>query len=146
MMTVQRGRVQLDANGQASVDLPGYWAANNDLPEVQLTACGASMPGLYFEDDPLASGVLRISGGVPFKSVSWQVTAARSDAWAKANLPLVEDPKDPKHVGKYLHPELHGATPDKTIHTPPAKATHMPPPQPCDAEVAYRASLSSSGT
>jgi len=39
--------------------------------------------------------------------VSWQVTGIRQDAWANAHRIAVEEEKDAKKRGFYLHPELY---------------------------------------
>lgn len=45
---------------------------------------------------------------MPGKSVSWQVTAARADKWAKANHPGVEVEKSADEKGLFMHPTLFG--------------------------------------
>lgn len=106
MMNVYRGRAAFDANGEAIVSLPSYFNDANENPEYQLTAIGAAMPGLYVSEE-VNNGVFKLAGGVAGKSVSWQITAARADKWAKENNPGVEiDKADNK--GKFLHPELYG--------------------------------------
>jgi len=47
--------------------------------------------------------------------VSWQVTAVRQDAYAKAHPLVVEEPKNDRLRGYYIHPERHGAAPEQQI-------------------------------
>ncbi|RMF50060.1 MAG: hypothetical protein D6750_05290, partial [Bacteroidetes bacterium] len=54
-----------------------------------------------------------IAGGKPGLEVSWLVIARRNDPYwqARPEEQLVEIPKEPDNIGKYLHPELYGASP-----------------------------------
>jgi hypothetical protein len=47
--------------------------------------------------------------------VSWQVTGVRQDAFAKVHPLQVEVEKPENERGYYLHPELYGAPPEKSI-------------------------------
>ena len=47
--------------------------------------------------------------------VSWQVTGIRQDAWANAHRIPVEEEKNAREHGYYLHPELYGAPEEKGI-------------------------------
>lgn len=47
--------------------------------------------------------------------VSWQVTGVRQDAYAKAHPLVVEEEKEPRVRGFYIHPELYGAAGNKQI-------------------------------
>jgi hypothetical protein len=47
--------------------------------------------------------------------VSWQVTGIRHDAWANAHRIPVEQDKSAMERGAYIHPELFGATSDKSV-------------------------------
>jgi trimeric autotransporter adhesin len=47
--------------------------------------------------------------------VSWQVTGIRHDAYAEAHPSPVEVQKPAEARGHYLHPEVFGASQDKTI-------------------------------
>jgi hypothetical protein len=47
--------------------------------------------------------------------VSWQVTGVRQDAFAKAHPLVVEEEKDARVKGFYIHPELYGAPKEKQI-------------------------------
>ena len=54
-----------------------------------------------------------IRSSVPNVKVSWQITGVRQDAFAKANPLVVEEEKDARLKGFYLHPELYGAPAEK---------------------------------
>ena len=47
--------------------------------------------------------------------VSWQVTAIRQDAWAKAHPMQVEEEKSAEERGYFLHPDLYDASEEKNI-------------------------------
>jgi len=47
--------------------------------------------------------------------VCWQVTGVRHDAWADAHRIPVEQAKTGRERGMYLHPELFGAPPEKSV-------------------------------
>jgi hypothetical protein len=106
MLNTYRGRVILDANGSASVTLPGYFSSACSNPDYQLTSVGEAMPNLHVSNEGTGSFV--ISGGVAGKSVCWTVVAARADKWAKNNFPGVEVEKSADKKGFYRHPECYG--------------------------------------
>src|SRR5262249_14718471 len=60
VLNVYRGTIALDGAGEATVDLPSYFASINKSPSYQLTAVGAPMPLLHvaqeISDDALAQG------------------------------------------------------------------------------------------
>jgi len=49
--------------------------------------------------------------------VSWQVTGIRHDAYAEVHGIQVEEEKSPQEQGRYLHPELFDASPERAIGT-----------------------------
>lgn len=107
MKNVYDGVVVLDANGSASVDLPGWFDALNKDCRYQLTAIGAPGPNLYIASE-VNNNQFKIEGGTPGMKVSWQVTGIRKDAYAEKNRTPVEKDKAGDEVGKYLHPEVYG--------------------------------------
>lgn len=109
MKNIYDGVVQLDARGEAIVDMPAYFEALNRDFRYQLTSLGVASPALHIADE-IAGGRFRIAGGVPGHRVSWQVTGTRQDAWAMAHRIVVEVDKEGAEKGRYLHPELHGAS------------------------------------
>jgi len=119
--TVYDGVVALDANGEASVQLPAYVESLNGQFRYQLTAIGAPGPNLYIAEE-ISRNQFRIAGGKPGMKVSWQVTGIRQDAWSKANPPVVEEEKSSDERGYYLHPEALGQPREKGLVTlPPVK-------------------------
>lgn len=115
MMNLYRGRGVFDAKGESVISLPTYFEAANENPEYILTALGASMPNMYVSQE-IVNGKFKVSGGLTGNSFSWQVSAARSDKWAKANHPGVEINKKPEQRGLFINPELHGHDRSKNIN------------------------------
>ncbi len=112
------GTVLLDHTGQAIVALPDYFEAINTDFRYQLTAIGASAPGLYIASE-VANNRFAIAGGLPGLKVSWEVTARRNDAFVRAAGAPVELSKPAADRGRYLMPELHGAPSEQAIHARP---------------------------
>ncbi len=107
MMNIYTGNVILDADGSAWVTLPKYFEALNGDFRYQLTAIGKPGPGLYIAEE-IANNRFQIAGGTPAGKVSWQVTAVRQDAFAKAHPLIPEVEKTGEERGRYLHPVEHG--------------------------------------
>ena len=114
MMNIYTGNVTLDASGQAVVELPAWFEAENADFRYQLTAIGAPAPGLYIAAE-IADHQFKIAGGAPGMKVSWQVTGVRQDAYAKAHPLQVEVDKPAEERGYYIHPELFGAPAEKSM-------------------------------
>jgi hypothetical protein len=125
------GKVQLDAQGEAVVELPRYFAKINRDPRYTLTAIGAAMPLLHvaeeIDEDSLKQGedaqpgaealcTFRIAGGAPSGKVSWEVKAVRNDRWARLRGAPVEVQKQDLEKGTYQHPELYGQPPEKGMN------------------------------
>jgi hypothetical protein len=83
LKTFYDGKVELDATGRATVQLPSWFDELNGDIRYQLTAVGAAAPDLHVAAE-LANGRFEIAGGPPGCTVCWQVTAVRRDRWAKA--------------------------------------------------------------
>ncbi len=123
VLNMYRGTVVLDDAGEATVDLPSYFAAINTDPSYTLTAVGAPMPLLHVSEeisaDALATGNIiepgtpipatrfRIAGGVAGAKVSWRVEAARNDRWVQRYGAPVEIEKQGDEAGRTQHPELY---------------------------------------
>lgn len=106
MMNVYNGNVELNANGEAVVQLPDYFEALNKDFRYQLTAIGSPGPNLYVANE-ISGNTFKISGGEAGMKVSWQVTGVRNDKYAQAHRINVEEDKAPEDVGSYLYPELY---------------------------------------
>jgi hypothetical protein len=104
MMDIYNGVVTLDANGQASVKLPGWFESLNGDFRYLLTAIGVPQPELYIAQE-IRGNQFRIAGGKPSAKVSWQVTGVRHDAYANAHRIQVEEDKPAAARGSYIHPE-----------------------------------------
>ncbi len=115
MKNVYDGVVTLDARGEATVQLPGYFQALNEDFRYQLTAIGAPAPNLYIAGK-ISDNRFTIAGGQPGMEVSWQVTGIRKDAYAKANRVQIEVDKPADEQGKYLHPEAYGLGQEFGVH------------------------------
>jgi len=102
MMNVYNGNVNLDASGEATVELPNWFEALNKDFRYQLTAIGAPSPNLYIAEK-ISNNQFIIAGGTAGMEVSWQVTGIRKDAFANANRISVEENKENDNRGKYLH-------------------------------------------
>ena len=113
MMNIYTGNVTTNTQGLATVKLPEWFEALNTDFRYQLTVIGT------FAQAIVASKIhdhqFTIKTNAPNVEVSWQVTGVRQDAFAKAHPLVVEEEKDPRSKGFYLHPELYGAPDEKRI-------------------------------
>jgi hypothetical protein len=106
MLDILRGHVALDANGEATVELPDWFAASNKDFDYQLTCVGGYAP-VYIAQE-IAGNQFKIAGGKSSLKVSWQVTGSRNDPYAQQHPITVEGEKPAADRGLYLHPELYG--------------------------------------
>ena len=112
VQNVYNGVVTLDAQGEAVVTLPAYFAALNTGPfRYQLTAIGAPMPNLHIAQE-IRDNTFRIAGGAPGKKVSWEVTAIRNDPYLRDHPVQAEVDKLAGERGTYLYPEGYGQPPE----------------------------------
>ncbi len=114
MMNIYNGNVTVDASGEATVQLPDWFEALNKDFRYQLTAVGAPGPNLYISQK-IENNKFKISGGQQGMEVSWQVTGVRKDAYAEKHRILVEENKTGDEDGRYIFPELFGASKEKGI-------------------------------
>lgn len=108
------GKVVLDGNGEAVVQLPDWFEALNKDFRYQLTAIGAPGPNLYIAEE-IKDNQFKIAGGKPGMKVCWQVTGNRHDAYAVAHPIVVEELKSPEERGHYIHPAPHGQPETKNL-------------------------------
>jgi len=108
MMNIYSGNLLLDSNGEGVVSMPKWFEALNTDFRYQLTAIGEAAPNLHVAQE-IANHQFTIAGGAPGMKVSWQVTAVRHDAYAKAHPLVVEVKKSDAERGHYLHPDAYGA-------------------------------------
>jgi hypothetical protein len=105
MRNIYDGEAVLDSSGRAVVMLPGYFAALNRNPRVQLTGVG-SADVVYLAQK--VDGNMFVAGGKPGMAVYWQVTGERADMSAEAirRLMPVEQPKTGDLAGQMLDDEF----------------------------------------
>jgi hypothetical protein len=120
MMNIYNGNVTTDAQGNAIVAMPEWFEALNRDFRYQLTVIGQFAQAIVASK--MADHRFSIKTDKPNVEVSWQVTGVRHDAWADAHRIPVEQLKTGRERGLYLHPELFGASPEKSI----AVAHHAP--------------------
>jgi hypothetical protein len=114
MVNLYSGNVVLESNGAATVQLPAWFEAVNGDFRYQLTAIGRSSPGLYVAQE-ISGNRFQIAGGAPGTKVSWQVVGVRHDAYAQAYPLVVEREKIALERGHYIHPELYGASEERSV-------------------------------
>jgi hypothetical protein len=117
MMNIYNGVVVLDGKGEAWVALPDWFEQLNRDFRYQLTAIAAPAPKLYVANE-ISGNRFKIAGGKQGGKVSWQVTGVRKDAYAEAHRIKVEEDKPLGERGYYLHPEVFGQPPTKTVGNP----------------------------
>jgi hypothetical protein len=54
--------------------------------------------------------------------VSWQITGVRSDAYARAHPPVIEEEKSAENKGRYVAPEAFGQPATRAIRYQPCPA------------------------
>ena len=113
MKNIYDGVATLDAKGEAVIQMPDWFGVLNRDFRYQLTCIGGFAP-LYIAEK-LTNNQFKIGGGKPGMEVSWQITGIRQDAWANAHRIPVEEEKEDRLKGFYIHPELYGAPAEKQI-------------------------------
>jgi hypothetical protein len=117
MMNVYNGNIVTDASGNAVVELPAYFQAENKDFKYQLTVIDNSNDFVMAKvSSEVNNNTFSIKTSKPNVKVSWQVTGVRQDAWANANRVEAEVEKADREKGKYLHPELFGQDASKGLH------------------------------
>ena len=106
MMNIYTGNVMTDDLGLATVTLPSWFESLNTDFRYQLTSIGQDAHAWIAQE--IKDGQFRISTNTEHVKVSWQITAVRQDAYAKAHPMVVEEAKPDRERGFYLHPELFG--------------------------------------
>ncbi len=116
MLNIYTGNVVTDAQGYATVELPGYFESANTDFRYQLTPVGQFAQVIIKEE--VSGNKFVIQSDIPNVKVSWTVTAVRNDPYARANRiePEVEKPESER--GKYLHPEVYDKDSTNSIYKP----------------------------
>jgi hypothetical protein len=133
MMNIFTGNVVTDELGLATVQLPDWFEAENTDFRYQLTVIGRKAQAWIAEE--VGHGQFKVASDATNIKISWQITAVRQDAFAKAHPLVVEQEKAADERGNYVHPELYEQPIDKQIgghaHDQPASAVDkhfdMPP-------------------
>jgi len=113
MMNIYTGNVTTDSGGHVTVQLPEWFEALNTDFRYQLTVIGQFAQAIVASE--IQDNKFSIRTDKPNVKVSWQVTSVRQDAYAKAHPLVVEQGKEARLRGFYIHPELYGAPPGKQI-------------------------------
>jgi len=113
MKNIYDGNVTTDGEGRATVQLPEWFEVLNTDFRYQLTVIGQFAQAIVGRK--IENNRFEIRTSAPKVEVSWQVTGVRQDAYAKAHPLVVEQEKDARLHGFYIHPELYGAPPEKQI-------------------------------
>jgi hypothetical protein len=113
MMNIYTGNIVTDAQGEATVQLPEWFEAINTDFRYQLTVIGQFAQAIVAREIQEHQFLIRTSA--PNVKVSWQVAGVRQDAFAKSHPLVVEQEKEVRLKGFYIHPELYGAPDEKQI-------------------------------
>jgi len=117
VLNMYRGNVILNANGEASVQLPDYFHEININFSYSLTPIGQKAPDLHIKTEIDGKGRFSIAGGSANQKISWIVYAERNDRYMRqAGQRAIEIEKDEDEKGKYLMPELYNQPPEKGIN------------------------------
>ena len=112
MMNIYSGNVTTDELGLATVTLPDWFEALNTDYRYQLTTIGRDAHAWIAEE--VANKQFKIATNASRVKVSWQITAVRQDAYAKANPLVVEELKARQRTAATtIHPELYGQPAEK---------------------------------
>ncbi len=116
VLNMYRGNVVLDANGEAVVELPGYFHAINIDFSYVLTPIGAPA-NMYVKTEIDATGKFTVAGGTAGMKVSWYVYAQRNDPYVQQNPEklIVEFEKRDYDKGLYLQPGVYNQPIEKGI-------------------------------
>ena len=112
-MNIYTGNVTTDELGLATITLPEWFESLNTDFRYQLTTIGRDAHAWVAKE--VANGKFQIATNATNVKVSWQITAVRQDAYAKANPMVVEQEKPAAERGHYIRPELYGQPLDKQI-------------------------------
>jgi trimeric autotransporter adhesin len=113
MMNIYSGNVTTDELGVATITLPDWFEAENGDFRYQLTAVGRDAHAWIAQE--VTNHQFKIASNATFVKISWQITAVRQDAYAKAHPLVVEQQKPVQERGFYRHPELYGQAQEKSV-------------------------------
>ena len=113
MKNLYDGTVTTDAQGEAEITLPDWFAALNRDFRYQLTCIGVFAQAIIAEE--IKDNRFKIRTSWPQVKVSWQVTGTRQDAWANKNRLPVEEAKPEVERGFYQNPDAFGQPEEKGL-------------------------------
>jgi hypothetical protein len=113
MMNIYTGNVITDAQGEATVQLPDWFEVLNTDFRYQLSVIGQFAQAIVASE--IQNHQFQIRTNAPSVKVSWQVTGVRQDAYAKMHPLVVEQEKEARVKGFYIHPDLYGQPEEKQI-------------------------------
>jgi len=113
MMNVYNGNVVTDSSGLATVTLPDWFETLNKDFRYQLTVIGQFAQAIVAKK--IERNQFQIRTSLPSVEVSWQITGIHQDPWANAHRIPVEQEKEARLKGFYIHPELYGAPAERQI-------------------------------
>jgi hypothetical protein len=96
-MNIYSGNITTDANGSATVELPGYFETLNIDYRYQLTVLGQFAQAII--ESKIKSNRFTIRTDKPNVEVSWQVTGIRNDEYAKQHPFIAVQKKEEENVG-----------------------------------------------
>lgn len=120
MLSTYSGNVTTDADGRATVQLPGYVSALNEDFRYQLTVLGGFAQAVVGQK--VRDGRFTIRTSEPGVEVSWQVTGVRADAYARTHPFRAERDKKGALAGRLLRPDLHGRSASLDVTAPRREA------------------------
>jgi hypothetical protein len=112
-MNVYNGNITTDAQGAATVMLPGYFEALNQDFRYQLTVIGQFAQAIVATE--VQNNRFTIQTDKPLVKVSWQVTGIRHDPYANDHRIQVEVDKSPGERGQYVYPQGYDQPASKSI-------------------------------
>jgi hypothetical protein len=104
MMNIYSGNVTTDELGLATVALPAWFEAENADFRYQLTTIGRDAHAWIAKE--VGNKQFQIATNASNVKVSWQITAVRQDAYAKAHPLVVEQVKPASERAGAAHPEF----------------------------------------
>lgn len=114
VLNIYRGNIVLNANGEATVELPEYFDALNINFSYQLTAIGAPANGIYIKEEILSNS-FKVAGGNANQKISWVVYAERNDLYIQKHPESKQIEIEKGDKGMYLRPELYNQPKEKGI-------------------------------
>jgi trimeric autotransporter adhesin len=112
MVNIYSGNVITDELGLATVTMPDWFQAENTDFRYQLTIVDERFAQAVVSKR-MENNQFTIHTNATNVQVSWQITAVRQDAYAKAHPVVVEQEKPASERGFYQNPELFGQPKEK---------------------------------